>query len=546
MPTLTIDDKPCRYEGNKTILQVALENGVEIPHYCYHPGLSVVASCRICLAEVEQPNPRDKKLELIPRLMPACQTMASDGQVVHTRTPKAVANQKAVMEYLLINHPLDCPVCDQAGECHLQDYSFKYGRAESRFEEDKIKQPVKDIGPHVKLYSDRCIMCSRCVRFTKEVTGTGELGVFGRGSGEQIDVFPGRPLDNPLSGNVVDICPVGALLDKDFLFERRVWELSSTASIDGLTASGDNLSVHHADGRVYRVKPRFNPLVNRWWISDEVRYGWKFSQREDRLRQPLRSVQGDRSPSAWPAAIREAADLLREGVAQGGPGSLAFLASPMIASEEAYLLARVILSLDPRASLAVGPVPVQGEDKVFPGGFQLHAEKAPNARGVRRALMIAAGVGAQVASAQEFQAQLEAKGTPVRAALITGNYPSEWPTQDLVKALGKRPVVLLDTLPNSLSAGCSVLLPAATWLEKSGSFVNARGMIQAFRRAVPGPEGVRAEGQVALDLGMALGRGAASAYDAGAVRREMGEPFAGVVEPVDVAEVEPDMQYVEL
>ncbi len=546
MPTITIDDKPCRYEGNKTILQVALEHGVEVPHYCYHPGLSVVASCRICLAEVEQPNPRDKKLELIPRLMPACQTMASDGQVVHTRTPKAVANQKAVMEYLLINHPLDCPVCDQAGECHLQDYSFKYGRAESRFEEDKIKQPVKDIGPHVKLYSDRCIMCSRCVRFTKEVTGTGELGVVGRGSAEQIDVFPGRPLDNPLSGNVVDICPVGALLDKDFLFERRVWELSSTASIDGLTASGDNLSVHHADGRVYRVKPRFNPLVNRWWISDEVRYGWKFTHREDRLRQPLRSVQGELSPSTWPAAIREAAELLRRTVAQSGHGSLALLASPMIACEEAYLLARMVRSVDPQATLAVGPVPQQGEDKAFPGGFHIYAEKAPNARGVRRALALAAGADDQVATAKEFQAQLEAKGSPIRAALITGNYPSEWPTQELVKALGKRPVVLLDTLPNALTTSCSVLLPAATWLEKSGSFENAKGMIQAFRRAIPGPEGVRSEGQIALDLEAALGLGAVASLDAAATRRKMGEPFAGVTEPVDVAEVEPDMQYVEL
>ena len=213
MPTLTIDGQKFTYDGKKMILQVALENGFEIPHYCYHPGLSIVASCRICLAEVASPDPKTGKLTLIPKLMPTCQTPASDGMVVTTNSPKSIANQKAVMEYLLINHPLDCPVCDQAGECHLQDYSFKYGRGESRFEEDKIKQPVKDIGPHVKLYSDRCIMCSRCVRFTREVTGTAEIGVFGRGAMEQIDVFPGKPLANELSGNVVDICPVGALLD---------------------------------------------------------------------------------------------------------------------------------------------------------------------------------------------------------------------------------------------------------------------------------------------------------------------------------------------
>ena len=184
----------------------------------------------------------------MPKLLPTCQTLAQDGQVVYTDSPKAVANQRSVMELLLINHPVDCPVCDQAGECYLQDYAYRYGRANSRFEEEKIKQPKKDIGPHVLLYGDRCIMCTRCVRFTREVTGTDELMVQGRGAKEEIDIFPGRGLDNELSGNVVDICPVGALLDKDFLFAQRVWYLTRTPSIDGITASGDNISVEHNNG----------------------------------------------------------------------------------------------------------------------------------------------------------------------------------------------------------------------------------------------------------------------------------------------------------
>ena len=278
MATITIDGKRCDYEGNKTILQVAYDNGIEIPHYCYHPGLSVVASCRICLAEVAQPDPRnDGKLSLIPKLLPTCQTPAVDGSEVYTQSEKSIANQKAIMEYLLINHPLDCPVCDQAGECYLQDYSYKYGRAESRFEEAKHKNPKKDVGPNVLLYSDRCIMCTRCVRFTREVTGTDELCVSGRGHKEEIDTFPGKALDNPLSANVVDICPVGALLDKDFLFEQRVWFLTATPSIDGVTASGDNLWVDHNDGRVWRLKPRRNMDINKWWTSDEIRYSWKLS-----------------------------------------------------------------------------------------------------------------------------------------------------------------------------------------------------------------------------------------------------------------------------
>ena len=294
MPTITINGKVCEFRSGPgvpapMILQVANANGIEIPQYCYHDGLSIVASCRICLAEVWQPNPRNNNtLEPIPKLVPTCQTACSDGMVVYTDTPKAIANQKSVMEYLLINHPLDCPVCDQAGECYLQDYSYEYGRGVSRFEEEKVKQPKKNLGPHVYLYSDRCIMCTRCVRFTREVSGTAELLVQGRGNREEIDIFPGVPLDNELSANVVDLCPVGALLDKDFLFAQRVWFLKSTPSIDGITASGDNLQVDTNDGKVYRFRPRTNMKVNKWWISDEIRYGWKHVHSPERLRTPRR------------------------------------------------------------------------------------------------------------------------------------------------------------------------------------------------------------------------------------------------------------------
>ncbi|MDP7401045.1 MAG: 2Fe-2S iron-sulfur cluster-binding protein, partial [Phycisphaerales bacterium] len=268
MPQLTINGKVCDFEQGQSILEVALANEEAIPHYCWHESLSVVANCRICLGEVWAPNPRNEgKLEAWPKLVPTCQTPCSEGMVVHTDSPKAIGNQKSVMEYLLINHPVDCPVCDQAGECHLQDYAYQYGRAESRFLEAKIKAPKKDIGEHVLLYSDRCIMCTRCVRFTQEITGTGELIVDGRGATEQIDVFPGMGLDNELSANVVDLCPVGALLDKDFLFKKRVWFLTKTPSIDGLTASGDNLTIEHAEGSVHRFKPRPNPAINRFWIT---------------------------------------------------------------------------------------------------------------------------------------------------------------------------------------------------------------------------------------------------------------------------------------
>jgi NADH-quinone oxidoreductase subunit G len=546
MPKLTIDGRELVYEGRKMILQVALENGLEIPHYCYHPGLSIVASCRICLAEVAQPNPRNNnRPELIPKLMPTCQTPASDGMVVYTKTPRSIANQKAVMEYLLINHPLDCPVCDQAGECYLQDYSYRYGRAASRFQEEKVKQPKKDVGPHVLLYSDRCIMCSRCVRFCREITGTGELGVFGRGAKEQIDIFPGQALANDLSGCVVDICPVGALLDKDFLFSQRVWFLSKTPSIDGVTASGDNIYLEHNEGRVYRVKPRVNREVNKWWISDEIRYGWKFIHAPERLRTPMRQQFGGQVECDWARAYEDARDGLKRVVREKGPGSLALLASPMLACEEAYLLGRLVRGLDPQAVLGVGPVPVSGQNKTFPGGYTVYAEKCPNSRGVRRALELLGGE--PVLACEDFARKLGDKAAKTAGLVVTGNYPAKWTTKEVVAAASKKYLLALDTLPNDLTGRADVLLPGATFAEKAGTFENAGGRLQSFEQAIDPVELARPEGRIALDLLAACGLGAPAAYDAAAVRARMGGAFVGEVHhPAAGGQREPDVEYVEL
>ena len=520
MPQITINGVKHEFNKGETILQVALRAEQEIPHYCWHPGLSVVASCRICLAEVWNPDPKTGKLIPAAKLSPTCQTPAMDGQVVYTDSPKSVANQKAVMEFLLINHPVDCPVCDQAGECHLQDYSYQYGRGESRFKEAKNKRPKKDVGPNVLLYSDRCIMCTRCVRFTREVTGTGELMVQGRGSVEEIDVFPGLALDNELSGNVVDICPVGALLDKDFLFQQRVWFLTKTASVDGLTASGDNISVEHHDGRVYRVKPRENTEVNKWWITDEVRYGWKFVHREDRLKLP--AVRGmdaftmEQAPESWETGLSKANDLVG-GAARSGK-RIGLLVSPMLSCEDAYLLAKWVLTQDPQAELAVGSVPVHGTDKNFPGGFTMYAEKAPNARGVRRVLE-ALAKGRVVHDAAAFEKALAAGS--IGTAVVTGNYPSDWVGAGLREALSRVPFLLIDTLPTSLTPLASVTLPGAVWLEKSGSFENAKGRLQGFDRAVQPTDFAKAECQIALDLLAGRDGMRAAAFDGAAVRAEM-------------------------
>ncbi len=503
MPSITINGKTFPFTPGQKIIEVANNADLEIPQYCYHPGLSIPAQCRICLAEVWAPNPRnDNKLEPLMggKLLPTCATDCTDGMVVYTDSPKSVANQKAVMEYLLINHPLDCPVCDQAGECTLQDFSYKYGRSASRFEEQKVKQPKKDLGPTIYIYSDRCIMCTRCVRFAREVPGTAELMIEGRGNQSQIDIFPGVALDNELAGNVVDLCPVGALLDKDFLFAQRVWFLKRTPSIDGITASGDNIYLEHNEGRVYRTKPRTNLAINKWWITDEVRYGWKFIHSEDRLTQPLRRQHAALVPSTWQRTLDLAAAALRNAAESGK--RIGLILSPMLSCEDAYHLARVARQIDPNAAIALGPVPIDGHDKTFPPGanptdtnaFTMYAEKAPNARGVRRVIE---ALGPTVS----FDDLL--KGTEsgsIAAVIATGNYPSAWATDRVINALHRPTLILIDTLASPLAEAADFILPAATWAEKAGTFENARSLIQAFEQAIPVVGLSKSEAQIALDL----------------------------------------------
>ena len=256
MPKIIIDNQEIECREDIPVLQAVLDAGIDVPHYCYHPGLSVVASCRLCLMEMKMPHPKTQEMGWAPKLIPSCQTPVHDGLEVRFNSEPVQKNQKSCMEFFLLNHPLDCPVCDQAGECDLQDYSYRFGNAESRMVDQKLVNPKKDLGPHTLLYQDRCVMCTQCVRFVQEVSGTNELCLVNRGSRTEIDVFPGLPLDNPLQGNVVDLCPVGCLLDKDFLFKRRVWELSGTPSICPGCSTGCSIRVDHADDTVYRLKPR--------------------------------------------------------------------------------------------------------------------------------------------------------------------------------------------------------------------------------------------------------------------------------------------------
>lgn len=520
MPSITIDGKQFEFEEGQTILDVASENNIVIPHYCYHPSLSIVASCRICLAEVWAPNPRnDGKLEPMPKLLPTCQTPAGDGQVVYTTSPKATANQKAVMEFFLNHHPIDCPICDQAGECTLQDYAYEYGRGKRRCDIEKITQSKKDIGNHVMLYGDRCIMCTRCTRFTSEVTGTNELYVDGRDAAECIDVFPGEGINNELSANVIDLCPVGALLDKDFMFQQRVWLLQGSPSIDPITSSGDNITIEYNNETIYRIKPRTNLDINEYWITDEVRYGWKFVHDDTRMTQ----------------ATEEGETIAASKLKQAK--SIALLVSPMISCEDAWLLEQLVRGVDENAIVGIGPVPVEGKDKTFPSGFTVRSEKAPNARGVQRAL------SGNALSYEDWQTAAIKTDTVV----VTGNYPNAWDTPKIGK---KQTLILIDTLANKLMDRADVFLPAATWAEKSGTFENCNNVLQLFEQAIQPIGDSKSESQIAMDLQALVDDSLSTTFNAATVRNRMADAgiqgMLDVETPEDTTRLETDMPLMEV
>lgn len=496
MPKITIDGKEVQCRDGIPVLQAALESGMEIPHYCYHPGLSIVASCRLCLMEMKMPHPQTKELAWVPKLFPSCQTPVKDGMEVRFESAFVKQNQKHTMEYYLLNHPLDCPVCDKAGECSLQDYSERFGNATSRMVEEKNKNPKKDIGSHTLLYQDRCVMCTRCVRFCSEVAGAGELAVVERGSRAEIDVFPGVPLENPLQGNVVDLCPVGCLLDKDFLFKQRVWFLKSADSVCNGCSRGCTIHVDQNDERVQRLKPRFNEKVNEWWMCDEGRFGWKYVNQPDRLHRPVSRSGGNEKSVRWEDLGPLLTEKLKSAAGSDGGSAVALVLSPMMSCEEAWLLTRFVRGIAPQALLVSGYVPFVGADQKFAKGFEIKAEKCPNRRGVDRVISSAGG---ETVGFHEFLRR--ASSGSIKAAIVTAGYFIDWLNDTIVSSLAAIPdLILHDILPSRLSERASVVIPGAAWTEREGSFVNCDGLVQAFDRAVRPIDGVKADGQFFHEL----------------------------------------------
>ncbi|MEZ6117415.1 MAG: 2Fe-2S iron-sulfur cluster-binding protein [Pirellulaceae bacterium] len=492
-------------------IQVARRAGVDVPHYCWHPGLSVVASCRMCLVETGRRDPATGEISMMPKVVPGCQTPATDNTVFVTDSDKVKAARAMVEEDLLIRHPIDCPICDKAGECALQDYHFKHGREERRADLKPFTSRRRPMGDTVTLFVDRCVMCTRCVRFTREITGTAELMVINRGSHEEIDVFPGYPLDNKMSGNVVDLCPVGALGDKDFLYSQRVWFMKSHDGVCAGCSTGCSIKIEENQDRIYRLKPRENRHVNQWWMCDEGRYGFKYVHNAERQIQPTVSTADGATPVEWPEAQSHLQNLLKNSP------KLAVVVSPFLTVEEAFMLCKLAKQADPDAILALGPVPQSGQDESFANGFTIRAEKCPNRRGVEKVIGHFAG---QTTSFEDFVTDTDCSS--LDAVWVTGGYPQDWMTTDQATKLSAAgQLIVQDIFTSPVWEVASVRLPGVAFAEREGSYVNANDRLQSFEWAIRPPAGAMMEGRLYWNLLGEMGM-----YDAQRIRQMVAREIA--------------------
>jgi NADH-quinone oxidoreductase subunit G len=482
MVTVTVDGREIAVKPGTNMIEAAKQAGSDIPYYCYHPRLSIAANCRMCLVEVSN----------APKLVPACQTPLAEGQVIKTQTPKVQDQQRAVMEFLLLNHPVDCAICDQAGECKLQDYYMTYNAQPSRLEGGKVmKDKRKELGPLVVLDQERCILCSRCVRFMSEVAQQPQLGIFGRGSHEVVDTFPGSELDSNYSGNIVDICPVGALTNRDFRFRARSWFLSAAPSVCTGCSRGCSIYADHYGQDTHRYRPRENEAINKSWMCDKGRLSYKGLVKE-RIAVARVGRGADLREVTREEAVQAAAEALRPHVRTKG---LAVLASPVASNED--LLAALSFAKD---TLGVDRVYVGGRPQGEADHYLLTADRNPNRKGLE---WVARGLGLSLHPYEELVQALQ-KGQ-VKALYAVG---AEVPAG--AEALAERAqkldaFVVQATNESPLLAAAHVVLPAAVHVEDEGTFTQQDGITQRFRRAYPPRGEAHPHWRWATDLARALG-----------------------------------------
>ena len=485
MINLTIEGRAVSVSDGTSILEAAKLAGVLIPHYCYHPGLPVAGVCRMCLVEVEK----------APKLAASCATAVAEGQVVHVHSDKALEARKGVLEMLLINHPLDCPICDQAGECELQDYTYQEGRAEGRYRDPKRFNPVEDFGGDVMYVANRCILCTRCVRFMDDVAHDPVLSVVERGDRALIGKFEGEDMTHAWAGNVIDLCPVGALLSKDSLNKARAWELDRSASVCPNCSQGCNMIVETRDNQVVRLRPRPNDAVNKYFMCDHGRLNYRWMNRPDRVDTPMVRQNGALAKAEWEVALRSAANLLS--------GKRAFvLASPNLSNEALFLLGRLVAKTAGRGAFRVN----QGQEAPLPGveDLALRPDRAANVR------------GAELAGFVRSDAPLNA----MQAGDVLVVADEELAGMDAVDVARAGAVIVIGTaLPAWARHGANVVLPIANFVEEDGTFTNLRGRVQRFLQGKAAPGLARPSFFAIGDLLAAMGDGqgywtASQAFDA--------------------------------
>ena len=495
---LTIDGKAVAAPRGMNLVEASKLAGVEVPHYCYHQRLSIAGNCRMCLVDVGMPKLKpdrtwetgpDGKPVIVfgPKLVIACNTPVAEGMVVHTRSPKVVKAREGVMEFLLVNHPLDCPICDQAGECRLQEFAMDYGRAGSRFREQKERKPKQvKLGAKIVLDDERCILCSRCIRFMREVAGQDCLGFVQRGSRSYLTCYPGQEPNTNYDLNITDICPVGALTSTDFRFRQRVWFLRETRSVCAGCSRGCNILIGSREEKVLRFTPRDNDAVNLSWMCDLGRLSYRAIHDEKRLKAP----RVDGAEVEWAAALEAAAARLRA-VRKGG-GRIAVIGSARATTEEQFLLRRIAAALE--ADL-MDCVPAPGDaDRLL-----LTADRTPNMRGAQVNGLAANPPGSKLAAIAAAIGQ-----GAVQGLLVLNDDPTaHGVAADLLARL--KALVAIDAASGAATAKAQVVLPGAHFAEKDGTFINVDGRVQRIRAAVRSPGDARPDWQILAGLLARLG-----------------------------------------
>ncbi len=513
--TLTIDGRQVTVEKGRTVLQAAIEHGIQIPFYCYHPALGVDGSCRVCIVKVEK----------MPKLQTSCSTVCADGMVVYTRTPEVIEARQSVFEFLLLNHPLDCPVCDKGGECPLQDYSYTFGRERSRtqfarrvFDGEGVRGEV-DFGPTLLLNRNRCILCTRCVRFMRDIDGDAQIEIANRGYGSEIATFEEKGVHSLISGNLMDICPVGALLTKDYHFKSRPWDNPlAVDTICTLCSKGCNTTAwirakpEWAKGpRLVRFTPRLNPDVNGYWMCDIGRFDYHWIEGDNRLQRPLqRNAGGALEPVGW----RDALAKLRErlGAAhETSPASMRFLVSAHASNEELFLIGSVLekLGADPDRAMTIS---WRTSEKVQPPNTKLRVSMvdAPNVRGAMDFGLLPSETDPKsgAADVSALRADVEAGRVPALYVFDPGPEGSIGDLSWVIAARrsGTLPLLVVEgVVLTELAKAADLVLPGSSYVEKDATYTNEQGRVQAVNRVIEPPNEAMEDWQILVNVGVSLG-----------------------------------------